>query len=52
MCYEAGTLAVEVPAGLAQQLADGTAISLKGEAHGADGQRLRILVEKDLGPSH
>lgn len=52
VCYEAGTLAVEVPAGLAQQLADGTAISLKGEAHGADGQRLRILVEKDLGPSH
>jgi len=50
--YEAGTLAVEMPAGLAQQLVEGKSVSIKSEVVGTDGQPLRIIVEKDLGPSH
>ena len=50
--HEAGSLVVEVPAALARQLTDGSAVSLKGEVIGTDGQLIRILVEKDLGPSH
>ena len=50
--YEAGAIVVEVPPALAQQLLDGSVISLKSEINGTDGQLIRILVEKDLGPSH
>ncbi|RZK24614.1 MAG: hypothetical protein EOO56_00655 [Hymenobacter sp.] len=50
--YEAGAIVVEVPAAQAQQLIDGAVVSLKGEVKGPAGQIIRILVEKDLGPSH
>ncbi|RYY21033.1 MAG: hypothetical protein EOO36_01865 [Cytophagaceae bacterium] len=50
--YAAGTIVVEVPAALARQLIEGSTVSLKSEIMGADGQLIRILVEKDLGPSH
>ena len=49
---EAGALIVEVPATMARQLTDGNTISLKSETVETDGQKFRILVEKDLGPSH
>ena len=48
----AGAIVVEVPADQARQLIDGTLISLKGEVSRPNGQLIRILVEKDLGPSH
>lgn len=50
--YESDALIVEVPAVLAHQLIDGRVVSLKSEVVGTDGQRIRIIVEKDLGPSH
>ncbi|RYY11639.1 MAG: hypothetical protein EOO36_18715 [Cytophagaceae bacterium] len=50
--YEAGAIVVEVPAAQARQLIDGAVVSLKSESRGTDGQLIRILVEKDLGPSH
>lgn len=50
--YEADTIAVELPAALARQLIEGAAISLKSELAGTDDHLIRILVEKDLGPSH
>lgn len=50
--YEASAIVVEVPAALARQLIDGAVISLKSEVKGTDGQFIRILVERDLGPSH
>ena len=50
--HEAGQLVVEVPAALARQLIEGNTVSLKGEVIGTDEQRIRIVVEKDLGPSH
>ncbi|RZK15141.1 MAG: hypothetical protein EOO56_23480 [Hymenobacter sp.] len=50
--YEAGAVVVLVPAVLARQLIDGTTISMKSEVAGTDGRLLRILIEKDLGPSH
>jgi len=50
--HEAGQLVVEVPAALARQLIDGNTVSIKGEVIGTDEQRIRIVVEKDLGPSH
>ncbi len=49
---EAGALIIEIPAAQARQLIDGSVVSLKGETTGTDGEQIRILVEKDLGPSH
>lgn len=50
--YEAGAIVVEMPAAQARQLIDGAVVSLKSETRGTDDQLIRILVEKDLGPSH
>lgn len=50
--YAAGTLQVELPAALARQLVAGEVVSLRGELAVIDGPALRIVVEKDLGPSH
>ncbi|MGI4866918.1 MAG: DUF7009 family protein [Janthinobacterium lividum] len=50
--YEADALIVELPAALARQLIDGSAVSIKSEVMGTDGQQIRIIIEKDLGPSH
>ena len=50
--YEAGAIVVEVPPALARQLIEGAVVSLKNEVKGTDGRFIRILVEKDLGPSH
>ncbi len=50
--YEAGALTVEVPARLARQWADTENIGLKAEVLVAEGQQLRIVVEKDLDRDH
>ena len=50
--YTADTLTVEISAAQARQLVAGEVVSLRGEVAGAGGQPLRVLVEKDLGPSH
>ena len=50
--FGAGELVVEVPAAEAEAWASGGNISLKSRVVGSDGQELRILVERDLGPSH
>ncbi|MGI4832229.1 MAG: DUF7009 family protein [Janthinobacterium lividum] len=50
--YASGALVVEVPAALAHSWATTANIALKGVVLMAENQELRILVEKDLGPSH
>jgi hypothetical protein len=50
--YADDTLRVELPAALAQQLVAGEVVSLRGETAETDAPALRIVVEKDLGPSH
>lgn len=50
--YEAGSLAVEVPATLARNWTDTENIGFKGQVLVAEGQELRILVEKDLDCRH
>ncbi len=50
--YEAETIWIDLPAAQAQQLIEGGAISVRSEGTETDGQFIRILVEKDLGPSH
>ena len=50
--YEAGALAVEVPAALARAWATTENIGFKGQVLVAEGQELRILVEKDLDSRH
>lgn len=50
--YEAGALAVEVPAAVARNWTDTENIGFKGQILVAQGQELRILVEKDLDPRH
>jgi hypothetical protein len=46
--YEAGTLAVEVPAAIAHSWTTTENIGFKGRVLTAENQELRILVEKDL----
>jgi len=46
--YEAGLLAVEVPFTVAHHWAETENIGFKGQVLVAEGQELRILVEKDL----
>jgi hypothetical protein len=50
--YEAGALAVEVPFDLAQNWATTENIGFKAQVLVAEGQELRILVEKDLDSHH
>jgi len=50
--YEAGALAVEVPAPIARNWADTENIGFKAQVLVAEGQELRILVEKDLDCHH
>ena len=50
--YEAGALAVEVPFTMAQNWTDTENIGFKEQVLVADGQELRILVEKDLDCRH
>jgi len=50
--YAAGALAVEVPAALARSWTDTENIGFKGQVLVAEGQELRILVEKDLDCRH
>jgi hypothetical protein len=50
--YEAGRLAVEVPAAIAQNWTATENIGFKGQVLIAEGQELRILVEKDLDCRH
>ena len=50
--YEAGALAVEVPASVARNWTDTENIGFNGQVLVAEGQELRILVEKDLECRH
>ena len=50
--YAAGVLAVEVPAATARNWTDTENIGFKGQVLVAEGQELRILVEKDLDCRH
>ncbi len=50
--YETGALAIEVPASVARQWADTENIGFKGQILVAEGQELRIVVEKDLDRDH
>jgi hypothetical protein len=50
--YEAGILAVEIPATIAHNWADTENIGFKAQVLVAEGQELRILVEKDLDCRH
>jgi hypothetical protein len=50
--YVAGELVVSVPAALAHTWASTGIIALKEVVSTTENQQLRILVEKDLGPSH
>lgn len=50
--YSAGALAVEVPAALARNWTDTENIGFKASVLVAEGQELRILVEKDLDCRH
>ena len=50
--YEAGALAVEVPAAVARNWTDTENIGFNGQVLVAEGQKLRILVEKDLDCRH
>jgi len=50
--YAAGALAVEVPFLLAQNWTDTENIGFKAQVLVAEGQELRILVEKDLDSHH
>ncbi len=50
--YEAGLLAVEVPAAIAQNWTATENIGFKAQVLVAEGQELRILVEKDLDCRH
>lgn len=50
--YEAGLLAVEVPATIAHDWTTTENIGFKGQVSIAEGQELRILVEKDLDCRH
>jgi len=50
--YEAGALAVEVPAGLAHEWTSTEKNGFSAQVIVANGQQLRILVEKDLDCQH
>lgn len=50
--FEGGELRVELPETEARAWAGSGAVGVKGVIEGTDGQQIRILVEKDLGPSH
>jgi hypothetical protein len=50
--YDAGALAVEVPAGLAQEWAETEKNGFSAQILVAEGRELRILVEKDLDCRH
>lgn len=50
--YEVGTLVVEVPAPIAHDWATTENIGFRGRVLIAEGQELRILVEKDLDCRH
>ncbi len=50
--YEAGSLAVEVPARIAYQWTDTENIGFRAEVLVAEGRQLRIVVEKDLDRNH
>ena len=50
--YGGGTLAIRLPAVLADGWASTTEVSLSGTTDVADNQVLHILVEKDLGCKH
>ena len=50
--YAAGLLAVEVPAALAQEWTGTEKNGFSAQIHVAEGQELRILVEKDLDCRH
>jgi len=50
--YDAGSLAVEVPAAIARQWTDTENIGFKAQVLVAEAQELRILVEKDLDCRH
>jgi hypothetical protein len=50
--YEAGALAVEVPHTIARSWTDTENIGFKAQVLVAEGQELRILVEKDLDCRH
>ena len=50
--YEAGVLAVEVPAAVARNWINTENIGFKAQVLVAEGQELRILVEKDLDSHH
>jgi hypothetical protein len=50
--YEAGALAVEVPATIAHNWTETENIGFKAHVLVAEGQELRILVEKDLDCRH
>ncbi|GAB2940764.1 hypothetical protein GCM10027048_01440 [Hymenobacter coalescens] len=52
VAYSPGALSVLVPATLAQAWLQPDQVSLVGTVDVADGQHLRILVEKDLGCRH
>lgn len=50
--YVAGALAVEVPAAIAQNWTNTENIGFRAQVLVAEGQELRILVEKDLDCKH
>jgi hypothetical protein len=50
--YDAGALAVEVPAAIARNWTDTENIGFKAQVLVAEGQELRIVVEKDLDSHH
>lgn len=50
--YEAGALSIEVPEGMARNWTDTENIGFKAQVLVAEGQELRILVEKDLDCGH
>lgn len=50
--YEAGALSVEVPAAVARNWINTENIGFKAQVLVAEGQELRILVEKDLDSHH
>lgn len=50
--FEGGELRVELPETEARAWAGSGAVGMKGAVEGTDGQQIRIIVEKDLGPSH
>jgi hypothetical protein len=50
--YEAGALVIEVPAHVARNWTDTENIGFRSQILAADGQELRIVVERDLDRGH